>query len=216
MKKRILVIDDEEAIRQMFSSFFEEHNFEVTTASNGVEALNILKETSFDLIFLDLRMPEMDGIEVFRKTAEFDKDTPVYIMTGFEGEYESRLKQLQDEGMEFELLIKPIKMDQLLALVNNLLEKHPDEIIDYNVCLYKIGNKPTLEDAYEKLKNYLTKSSKMNFSFETIDCLQNPQAALEANIIATPTIVKLSPLPSTRVVGSIVDYQKVTILLGIL
>ena len=67
MAKRILVVDDEEGIRQTLSFVLEDEGYEIVTASNGSEALTNLSADSFDVVITDLRMPAPDGMEILRK-----------------------------------------------------------------------------------------------------------------------------------------------------
>jgi len=82
--KRILVVDDEENIRELYREELEEMGYEVTIAHDGVQALALLDKTKFDLVTLDMRMPEMDGIETIRKMKEKDSTLPVIISTAYE------------------------------------------------------------------------------------------------------------------------------------
>lgn len=83
VKASILVIDDEELIRALFKESLEELGHRVVTARNGSEGLELVKQRDFDLVFLDLKMPGMDGAEVFRQIRTIKPDLPVTIITGY-------------------------------------------------------------------------------------------------------------------------------------
>jgi len=82
--KKILVVDDEENIRQLYREEFEEMGFEVTTVPDGAQALVKMDAAKFDLVTLDMRMPDMDGIETLRKMKEKDSALPIIICTAYE------------------------------------------------------------------------------------------------------------------------------------
>ena len=82
--KKVLVVDDEENIRQLFKEEFEEMGYEVVTVADGVKALAAMDTAKFDLITLDMRMPGMDGIETLRRMKEKDRTLPILITTAYE------------------------------------------------------------------------------------------------------------------------------------
>ncbi len=82
--KKILVVDDEENIRELYKEEFEELGYAVTAVNDGVQALKAMDAAKFDLVTLDMRMPDMDGIEALRKMKEKDSTLPVIICTAYE------------------------------------------------------------------------------------------------------------------------------------
>ena len=82
--KKILVVDDEENIRELYKEEFAEMGYEVTAVHDGIQALAAMDRTKFDLVTLDMRMQEMDGIETLRKMKEKDATLPVIICTAYE------------------------------------------------------------------------------------------------------------------------------------
>lgn len=83
MKHSILVVDDEVEICDLLQSFLAQEGYQVFTATNGVEAISLGKQNELDLALLDIKMPGMDGIEVFRKLKKVRKDMGVIILTGY-------------------------------------------------------------------------------------------------------------------------------------
>ena len=79
----ILVVDDEEAIGRLFRGTLEQGDYEIVLVSNGAEALEAMEKYEFDLIFLDLRMPGMNGAETFGRIRQVDSRVPVVIITGY-------------------------------------------------------------------------------------------------------------------------------------
>ncbi len=81
--KKALVVDDTKNIRNLLTTCLELNNFDVVTASNGEDALRIVLSESFDLIFLDIKMPEISGTKVLKGIRDASINTPVIIMTAF-------------------------------------------------------------------------------------------------------------------------------------
>lgn len=82
--KKILVVDDEANIRELYREELEEMGYEVITVADGIEALSVLDQSTFDLVTLDMRMPDMDGIQTLRKMKEKNSAMPVVISTAYE------------------------------------------------------------------------------------------------------------------------------------
>jgi len=123
MSKQILVIDDEKAIRNSFTLTFEESEYMIDTAESGEKGIEITQEKKYDLIFLDLKMPGMDGVETLRKLRETDKDTPIYIITAFHQEFLDKLRKAEEDGIDFEVIRKPVDSEQLTHIVKGILDK---------------------------------------------------------------------------------------------
>lgn len=121
MKNRILVIDDEDAIRKSFVLALEDSDYQVDTAESGERGIEMEKNEGYDLIFLDLRMPGLNGIETLRKLRKVTPDLNVYIVTAFHQEFLSDLQELKSEGISFELLRKPIGMDEIVEITKTAL-----------------------------------------------------------------------------------------------
>lgn len=79
---KILIIDDEKHIRQSFADFLEDHDYEVILAENGKIGLELLQSERPDLVLLDLRMPEMHGLEVLRQKKDISPDLPMIVISG--------------------------------------------------------------------------------------------------------------------------------------
>ncbi len=126
MSKRILVIDDEEAIRTSFTLVLGDAGFEVDTAESGEKGLQMKKDAEYDLIFLDLKMPGINGVETLRRIRKTDKKVPIYIFTAFHKEFFEELKIARKEGLGFEVLRKPSSVDLIVALTKLILEQ-PEE-----------------------------------------------------------------------------------------
>ena len=122
MHKRILVIDDEEAIRKSFALALEDTDCWVETVESGYKGIEKVRTAKRDLIFLDLKMPGMNGVETLMEIRKIDKDVPVYIVTAFHKEFLDQLKVAEEERIRFELARKPLSADQIVLITKSILE----------------------------------------------------------------------------------------------
>jgi len=122
MNKRILVIDDFADIRNLFVRALEDTQYKVDTAASGAKGISLHKENKYDLIFLDLNMPGMNGIEVLHKIRKIDKDVPVYIITALYQEFIEEITIANKKGLKFEVANKPINLNQIVSIATKILE----------------------------------------------------------------------------------------------
>jgi response regulator RpfG family c-di-GMP phosphodiesterase len=146
---RILVVDDEECILDIFKSYFESsHDYTLLTASDGLEALEIIKTDQISCCFTDLAMPKLDGLELARRIYQYDNTIPVVVMTGYPS-MDIAIETLKNGVVDF--ITKPFNMEQILptiskvisarsTFVDNILLK---EEIDKSQKLSKINNELT-------------------------------------------------------------------------
>ena len=113
MKKRIIIIDDQVDIRNAFELALEDTDIEVDTAASGIEGLEKIKNGQYDLVYLDLKMPGINGIETLHAIRKKDMELPVYLITAFHQEFMEEIIEVQKKGYEFELLKKPLEMDEI-------------------------------------------------------------------------------------------------------
>jgi CheY-like chemotaxis protein len=118
---RVLVIDDDHGVRDAFSMALEATRYEVVSASSGEDGLDLARMFEPDLILLDLKMPGMDGVETLRQLSRICPDTPVYIVTGFYGEFLEPLRSAQAEGLTFDLARKPLALDEIRTIVDGVI-----------------------------------------------------------------------------------------------
>ena len=119
--KRILLVDDDETILAPFQRILQGEGYQVDTASNGREALEKAGETEYQMVISDIKLPDVQGMEVARKIREQYKDTRLIIITGFPDLADSI--ETIDLGID-EILIKPINADELLRVVKESLLEH--------------------------------------------------------------------------------------------
>ncbi len=114
MRKKVLIIDDDEAVRKSFDLALEDSGHQIDTAESGERGIDMQKKEGYDLIFLDLNMPGLNGIETSRKLRKLDTKVYVYIITAFSKEFMEELKALREEGIYFDLFRKPMDMDEIV------------------------------------------------------------------------------------------------------
>ena len=119
MKFTILVIDDEENIRNGLAANFEMEDYKVKTASSGKEGLSIVSKGDIDLVVTDLRMDGMSGEEVLRRITTETPGIPVIVLTGH-GSIDSAVEAMKNGAYDF--LTKPLNLDQLNVIVKRALE----------------------------------------------------------------------------------------------
>jgi excisionase family DNA binding protein len=114
----ILVIDDDEEICSLFKDALEESGFAVTTVNSASKGLELIKDQDYSLVFLDLKMPEMDGAELFKRIKEAKPNLPVTIVTGYP---DSDLMMRALTYGPLGVMNKPFSGSDILAAVNNYL-----------------------------------------------------------------------------------------------
>ena len=119
MSKKVLIVEDEEVIREVLCSWLEEADYQTLTASNGLKGLEVIHQHEPDLIVADIMMPQLDGIELCRLTRE-TSGTPILLLTGLGGE--EHMKAGYEVGAT-DYLVKPVDMDDFLTKVSSLLQR---------------------------------------------------------------------------------------------
>ena len=116
----ILIVDDDEAQRSLLAGYLKKRDYTVTTAVSGQEAIEKNQEKGFDLAILDLKMPEIDGIEAMIKMKEIDPETYFIILTGY-GTVETAVKAMKIGAYDY--LSKPINLDELELIIERIHEE---------------------------------------------------------------------------------------------
>jgi len=119
VKARILVIDDDEAIRSLFKRTLEGQGHTVVTAGNGIEGIECVKRWDFDLVFLDLKMPGLDGEEFLKQLKAIKPELPVTIITGYPGS--EMMERALKQGL-FGVMGKPFDSSDIVNAVNSFLK----------------------------------------------------------------------------------------------
>lgn len=148
--KKVLIVDDEEHIRELIKFNLKKEGYDIEVAVNGTEALNIIREIKFDLILLDLMLPEIDGLEVCKEIRrnEETSDIPVMMITAKGEEFDKVL------GLELgadDYITKPFSIRELMARVKALLRrsnfKKEENIIKFGDVVVNFKTREVIKEA---------------------------------------------------------------------
>jgi DNA-binding NtrC family response regulator len=123
----VLVVDDNEDLLETFAMILKRRGFFVETADNGASAVDKFKEHSYDVTLMDIVMPEMNGVEAFRKIREMHPGASVILMTAYSEE--ELIQMARDEGADH-VVHKPIRIDQLIEMIKEAATSEPILIVD--------------------------------------------------------------------------------------
>ncbi|MFA4966761.1 MAG: sigma-54 dependent transcriptional regulator [Candidatus Margulisiibacteriota bacterium] len=186
-KLNVLIIDDESDMQETLKSILKK-NYSPVAASNGKEGLKELKNGNFHLVLLDLRMPEMDGIEVLKKIKELDSSIPVIMVTASK-DLRSAVEAMKTGAEDF--VSKPFEVDELLAVIEKALDKY--KLVRENQALKEI-----LKDS-ERYCDLLGKTEKIKKVMSVIDSIAKTDSTVlifgesgTGKEIAAKTIHKMS------------------------
>jgi CheY-like chemotaxis protein len=220
---RILVIDDEEAVRKSFLLALEKSRCAVDVAESGETGIEMFRACNYDLVFLDLKMPGMDGVTTLRAIRAVSASVPVYIVTAFHQAFLEGLGAAERDGVEFDLLQKPVEAGHIRLLANNLIAGGAGGAAGaaattealWQFRLYVAGQTQRSREAARSVSALLETALPGRYSLAIVDVLRTPDAAREYDVFATPTLVKTEPPPIRKVVGDFRDRGKVMAGLGI-
>lgn len=144
---RILVVDDEEIIRNFLKKFLSSHKFSVDTAEDIDESLLLLKNQDYDCIILDIILPEKNGIYLIEKLRELEYRQPVILITG-QPNIDSAKKAIKFNAYDY--LTKPISNSELLAVVKNAVKQNQIRLREEDLKKQQEKNREILESEVEK------------------------------------------------------------------
>ncbi|QQS37169.1 MAG: sigma-54-dependent Fis family transcriptional regulator [Ignavibacteriales bacterium] len=155
---KILVIDDDESIRKTLTNYLKKLNFNVYSASNGSEGIEIAQKEIPDLVITDIKMPKADGFEVLKKVKEIDSHIHVIMITAFD-DMSSTVKAMQQGAYDY--IEKPLEIDKLKITISRALEnkKMSEQLTsfitveteEYQSENTLIGKSSVMKDVYKKI-----------------------------------------------------------------
>src|SRR6266508_5434582 len=119
-KGSILIIDDEEIMREILETLLAREGYSVRVAAGGAEGVELAKSVPFDAVIVDVMMPGMDGMAVLQELKKFDDELPVIMITAF-ASVENAIAAMKRGA--FDYITKPFKNDEVLVVVRNAVER---------------------------------------------------------------------------------------------
>jgi len=119
MREKILIVDDEERMRRVLQMMLEREGYEVKLAEHGAEALSLLAQEPFDLLITDMRMPEMNGLELLKNIKKIDERIPVIIITAY-GTIQNAVEAMKHGAYDY--ILKPFDMEEMKTIISRALE----------------------------------------------------------------------------------------------
>lgn len=206
---KILVIDDDPAVRAAFKLILEHDNFSVRTAENGLQGIEMTIAERPDLIFLDLRMPGIDGVETLRRLKAIDETLKIYIVTAFANEYLEQLKAINDEGFQFELASKPLSSEQIrnLAQAARIANLQEERCATQHKLVLTLYVRSMNNDARRLIAQLTAELANLydigQWVLDVVEVLSMPEKALENDVFATPMLVRDVPKPVLKLLGDL-------------
>jgi len=172
-KPRILVIDDDRVVLRMLERLLLHLGFEVVTVEDGRTGIERYLENAFDVALVDIRMPEMDGIEVLRQLVDRDENVSVVMMTGYQS-VETAAQAIKAGAVDY--LIKPMNQENLAGVLNKALEARRQalqrqRLEEQNTHQERfegmIGVSPAMQQVFEKIRQVADSDTNVLLQGET-------------------------------------------------
>jgi two-component system response regulator PilR (NtrC family) len=154
----ILIIDDEEIMREILEALLTREGYQVRLASSGEEGLDLARSAPFDAAIVDVMMPGLDGIATLEELRRYDDDLPVVMVTAF-ASVETAIAAMKRGA--FDYITKPFKNDEVLVVVRNAIERR--QLVAENVAL-----RQTLQAQYQRFSGIIGRSPRMKQVFDLI------------------------------------------------
>jgi PAS domain S-box-containing protein len=192
-KARILIVDDEESARRSISLIFRVKGYEAETASTGREALEKARERFFNVTLLDIRLPDMEGIDLLAPLKKMHPDMAVIMATGY-ASMETSVRSLHNGASAY--ITKPLNMDEVLNRVKEALEKQ--RLVFDNRRLIKelqqelVERKKAEEEIREKTYELGERLKELNCLYEVSRLMTEPDISLEAALQKAVNLIQLA------------------------
>ena len=207
MSNHILIVDDDKAHGLMLETLLKKWQFKISRAENGLEAVEKIKETPFDCVLMDIRMPDMDGITALKFIHAYNPAIPIIMMTAF-SDIENAVECVKSGAYDY--LTKPLDFDRLKITLDNSLEharlKKQVETMEIEFQTNIIGSSKAIVQLKELIKSFAPSdatvlirgksgtgkelvartiyelSSRKNKPFVTVNCAALSETLLESEL----------------------------------
>lgn len=155
---RILVIDDEEIVRESLSDWLKKFGYYVETAENGVKGLEKMRAYPWHVMLVDLKLPDIDGLEILRQTRKANENAVVIIITAY-ASVDTAIQAMKDGAYDY--IVKPFDPDEINLVLKKIIEHQ--KLVDENIFLRRelsrrytfqdiIGKSPKMQDVFELIR----------------------------------------------------------------
>jgi two-component system alkaline phosphatase synthesis response regulator PhoP len=200
MKKRILLVEDEKHLAETIKLNLEIEDFHPIVVYDGAAAIAIFKEQRFDLVILDIMIPNIDGIAVCENIRLHDSDVPIMFLSA-KSSSEDRILGLKKGGDDY--LTKPFNLEELMLRINKLISRNQDGSSSESVTEYAFGINSANFDSYEAVgkdgKFSLTKKEALLLKL----LIENKDEVVSREKILQ-TVWGYSVYPSTRTIDNFI------------
>ncbi|MFY0643372.1 MAG: response regulator transcription factor [Bacteroidia bacterium] len=200
MKKRILVVEDEKHLAETIKLNLEVEEYHPVVVYDGAEAISAFKEQRFDLVILDIMIPNIDGIAVCENIRLHDAHVPVMFLSA-KSSAEDRILGLKKGGDDY--MTKPFNLEELMLRIGNLLSRNDENTTSKSVSEYSFGGNKVNFESYEAEGNdgkfSLTKKEALLLKL----LIENKEEVVSREKILQ-TVWGYSVYPSTRTIDNFI------------
>ena len=143
---KIMVVDDDPGMRLTLEGILEDEGFDVVGAKDGYQAIELAKQSRFDLIFMDIKMPGINGVDTYKEVKTISQSSMVVMITGFA--LEELIQEALEEGA-YTVIYKPFEMGQIIDIVNKVLRTTLVLLVDDKAADRKILRAILEDNDYE-------------------------------------------------------------------
>ncbi len=167
LKGNILVVDDEEIMRESLCAWLQEDGFQVEALENGRQAMDTIRRQVYDAILLDLKLPDMDGLEILKASKKYQPNTPVMIITAY-GSVDTAIQAMKEGAIDY--ITKPFNPEEVSLTLHHVIN-------DVTLKRENIYLKLKLEKRYDH-RGVISKSHKMERIFELIATIADTRSTV--------------------------------------